>query len=276
LDESQKQWFSADGKDLRGSILKGDKRGAAIVTLVNHETGDTVAQSYYNGKKESEIPAVRDLLTKSKVLSQKVSMDALHLNPTTIDLIEKENGVYLIGLKDNQKEMLADMSHHNERYIPDYQKVTNEKDHGRLEKRHYKSFDIKDAYFDERWANSNLNTLISVNRMRTDTKTMVTSQETAFYMTNAKPTNQKEADELFLATRRHWAVEVANHIRDVSLREDALKTKEEKITKTAASLRTLVVKLICQDKPKNIVERFELFADDFQEMVKWLKSVRFL
>lgn len=276
LDEHQKQWFAADGKDLRGSILKGDKRGTAIVTLVKHETGDTVAQSYYNGKKESEIPEVRDLLSENKVLGQKISMDALHLNPTTLNLIEQANGVYLVGLKDNQEEMLEDMSHHVKRYEPDYQKVTIEKEHGRVEKRHYKSFDLKDAYFDQRWENSNLSTLISVNRMRTDTKTMVTSQEIAFYMTNAKPSNQKEADELFLATRKHWTVEVTNHIRDVSLKEDALKTKNDMVTKTAASMRTLVLNLLHQDKPKNIVERLELFADDFQQLIVWLKKVRFL
>lgn len=276
LTEHQKQWFSIDGKELRGSILDGDKRGEAIVTLVAHETGDTFAHSFYNGKKESEIPEVRDLLSKSKVLGQKISMDALHLNPTTLNLIQQENGVYMVGLKNNQAELLSEMSHYAKRYNPVYQGVTTEKGHGRVEKRTYSAFNVADEYYDERWADCQLNTLVTVNRLSTNTKSMADTQETAFYLTNALPSNQKEADELFGAIRKHWTVEVANHIRDVTFKEDSMKTKNDKISKTSASLRTLVLKVINQDKPKNIVEKMELFADDFQEMIKWLKSIRFL
>ncbi len=31
LSEQEKQWFAADGKELRGSIAKGEKRGEAVV-----------------------------------------------------------------------------------------------------------------------------------------------------------------------------------------------------------------------------------------------------
>lgn len=37
LDKEEKQWFAGDGKELRGSIEKGSKRGEALVQLVRHQ-----------------------------------------------------------------------------------------------------------------------------------------------------------------------------------------------------------------------------------------------
>lgn len=62
LSEEEKKWFSGDGKELRGSIEKGDKRGEAVVQIVAHETGQVLSETFYNGKKESEKPAIRDLI----------------------------------------------------------------------------------------------------------------------------------------------------------------------------------------------------------------------
>ena len=51
LSPSEKQWFSGDGKELRGSIGSGKKRGQVVVQVVSHQSGETVAQDYYNGNK---------------------------------------------------------------------------------------------------------------------------------------------------------------------------------------------------------------------------------
>ncbi len=65
LSEAEKSWFAGDGKELRGSIEKGDKRGEVIVHLVRHGDGEVLGQSFYNGKKESEKRCLRDLLESS-------------------------------------------------------------------------------------------------------------------------------------------------------------------------------------------------------------------
>ena len=226
LCEGQKKWFSVDGKELRGSIQKGDKRGEAIVELVFHDNGQIKGQAFYSGKKESEQPAVRDLLKGYGVLDQKISADALHFNPATLNLIHKSGGTYLIGLKDNQAEMLGEMQGVSRRISIGYQQVTTEKGHGRIEKRSYRGIDVRGEYFDPRWGKSGLATLIKIERSRTDTKTLQVSEETAWYMSNQIPENQKQAEELFTAVRKHWSVETTNHVRDVSLKEDRLRTKK--------------------------------------------------
>ena len=92
------------------SILPGHKRtvrraGQACVSALAHQTGQTAGQTYYDGSKESERPAVRKLLAESGLYSQKVTLDALHLVPKTLSAIHGAQGVYLIGLKSNQAHL---------------------------------------------------------------------------------------------------------------------------------------------------------------------------
>jgi len=78
LTEAEKQWFALDGKELRGSIQSGDKRGEAVVHTIKHQTGEALSQEYYSGYKQSEVTIVRRLLGQNRSSAQKVSLDALH------------------------------------------------------------------------------------------------------------------------------------------------------------------------------------------------------
>lgn len=226
LTKEEKNWFSADGKELRGSIEKGCKRGEAIVEVVEQETGCIVAQGFYNGRKESEKPAIESILTEKGLLNQKVSFDALHFTPSLLEAIEAKKGVYLVGLKDNQKELSQDMAHVPTymKSIYDYQSV--DKGHGRIDQRQYELFDVRHEYMDERWRKSNLSCLVKVSRQRTYLKSGIIESEIAFYMSNELPKNQIMAQDICRATRKHWSVETTNHLRDVTLKEDKFRTKK--------------------------------------------------
>src|SRR5215204_2191453 len=101
LSEKERRWFAVDGKELRGSIEAGARRGEAMVQAVAHENRQTTAQNYYCGKKESEVGAVRELIEKGELMSQKISFDALHCKPETLFKIARAKGKYLVGLKAN-------------------------------------------------------------------------------------------------------------------------------------------------------------------------------
>ncbi len=101
LKEEEKRWFAGDGKELRGSIEKGDKRGQAIVQLVRHGDREVLGQSFYNGKKESEKPCLRELIKDTGAANQKITTDALHFNPEMPSLIAQAGGFFIIGLKNN-------------------------------------------------------------------------------------------------------------------------------------------------------------------------------
>ena len=78
LDADQKRWFALDGKELRGSIEPGQKRGEVCVSALVHDSQEIAGQLYYSGTKESECPTVRQLLNEAGLYDQKITLDALH------------------------------------------------------------------------------------------------------------------------------------------------------------------------------------------------------
>ena len=141
LDDNQKQWFAVDGKELRGSIQAGDTRGEVCVTALAHQNQQVVAQTFYNGSKESERPAVSHLLEQASLWGQKITLDALHLRPLTLLSIHAASGVYVVGLKANQAHLYRHCICRCLFNSADYEQVdvaTNH--HGRLEQRTYRCF----------------------------------------------------------------------------------------------------------------------------------------
>lgn len=276
LTDNEKRWFASDGKELRGSILKGDTRGEAVVQVVEHQNRKVRAEGFYNGMKESERSCVSSLL-KAELGSQKITLDALHLIPETVKQIEQQKGFFVIGIKENQKELLEEVQS-----ITSIQKPTiikndePEKRHGRIDTRIYTGFALNNAYFDKRWDTANFQTIIKVERNSYHCKKKTESSEISYYISNQKIKPFNTDFELFDAIRGHWNVETNNYIRDVVLREDQLKTKEPLIARNIASCRTIMLNLLYQLKPKNMKAKLEEFADDLKILLQWLTEINFL
>ncbi len=181
----------------------------------------------------------------------------------------------MIGLKENQKELLADMKRVSQSLKTTCSFSELGKGHGRIEKRKYDTYSIGNQYFDERWEEANFQTLIKVNRDIYDCKKKTGYNETAFYMSNQAVKNTADF-ELAQAIRGHWNVETNNHIRDVTFQEDKQRTLKIGVTKILSLCRTIVINLLSKIKPKNMVAQLELFSDDFITLINWLKEVKFL
>jgi len=275
LRKEEKQWFAADGKELRGSISKGEKRGEAVVQFVSHSSRQVNGQTFYNGCKESERPCIQQLLQTRGLCTQKITLDALHLIPETIRQIAGGQGIYVAGLKDNQPLLYEDMTSLCKTLQPVSELKEVQKGHGRIEKRTYKGYSIAGEYFDQRWEGADFRTLIEIERIRLQAKTGVQSKEVAYYLSNA-PIKDSKDEELFKAVRGHWNVETNNHLRDVTLKEDQLKTKEPVISRVMACCRTVVLNMLNQRKLKNIKAKLEAFADNFDLLMQWMTLMNFL
>lgn len=222
LNEKERKWLAIDGKELRGSIESGAKRGEVLVQAVAHENGRTIAQSYYCGKKESEVPTVRSLLDKNELLTQKISFDALHGKPKTLEIIVKSKGKYLVGLKENQEQLLGKVITTTERQGVFFKISGNEKGDGRIESRDYEFYDILEMEKADRWLPCQMRTAVKVIRRRDELKSGKKSVETSYYLTN----EVGNYEELSKAIRQHWQVETNNHLRDVTLKEDRMRSKK--------------------------------------------------
>lgn len=227
LNAAQRKWFAIDGKELRGSIETGNKRGEAIVQAVAHQDLQVAAQVYYAGEKESEVPAVRKLLEESELAHQKISFDALHCKPQTLAIITRASGKYVVGVKENQKELKKQIAWamENQSYVMKIK--TQEKGHGRIETRIYQFYDVLEMEKNERWKECQIKTAMLVKRERIELKTNKTSVEESLYVTN----EVGKYEELAEAVRGHWQVETNNQIRDVSLKEDKMRSKKRSYSK---------------------------------------------
>ncbi len=258
LSEEAKRWFTFDGKELRGSILTGHKRGEACVSALAHDSGQIVGQAYYNGDKESERPAVLQLLTDRGLCSQKITLDALHLTPKATKAIHEAEGVYLISLKSNQAHLYRYCICNSLTRKASYERTDEQqRGHGRLDQRTYACYNLDTDALAARWRKAGMGVCIEVSRVRKSLNGSHISQETCYYVSNARPDSQAEADELFDAIRRHWLVEVTHHYRDVTLAEDSLRTKTQAVSRLISSLRTLTVNLLKRIKPKNMAAQID-------------------
>lgn len=261
--------FSLDGKELRGSIQKGHNRGEVVVSAVSHHDGQVVAQTYYCGTKESERPAIADLIEKQKLASHKLSLDALHMIPSTLTLIGNAGGQYVVGLKANQPYLYQLCTVTDLFNVADYERVDKKvKHHGRIEQRTYRCFKLPESALDKRWQSTGLCTLICVLRSRE--KSGLVSEEMSYYVSNQQPDSQLEADELFNAIRSHWSIEVMHHKRDVTLAEDDLQTVKVDVSRLLGSLRTLVINLLEGMNIRNMAAQIDTFADKFPILIQFL------
>lgn len=222
LNERERAWFAVDGKELRGSIESGEKRGLAVVQAVAQADCQTVAQNYYSGVKESEVPVVRKLLETSGLAAHKISLDALHCKPLTLELICQAKGKYLVGLKENQKQLQKQVCQATQQFAVLHKTATTEKGHGRIEFREYEFYDLLEMTKDDRWNNLQIRTGVKVRRETDYLKSGKSRIDDSYYLTN-ETGNYEEIAE---AIRKHWQVETNNHLRDVSLREDKMRSKK--------------------------------------------------
>lgn len=271
LSAEQKKWFAVDGKELRGSIDADDKRGEACVSALAHESEQVVGQAYYNGTKESERPTTRDLLAEKELNSQCLTLDALHLNPLTVNAIHKAGGVYVIGVKQNQPHLYRYCICRALGKSADYVRIDKpQRGHGRCEERHYTCFNMGSVPLDARWQDAGLKTLLCVRRTRQALNGSGATTTVSYFLSNTQPVDEVEAGALFDAIRHHWHIESMHHVRDVTLAEDNLRTGVSAVSRFMSSLRTLVINLLRRLRPKNMVAQLDGYADNFNSLIQFL------
>lgn len=272
LKAAEKKWFALDGKELRGSIAPGATRGTALVQAVSHAEQQVVAQEYYAGEKESEVPLVRQLLQEGGLGAQKVSLEAWHCTPATLALVTPPGGQYLVGVKDNQKQLKKQICRVVAEQSCVWALTTTEKGHGRIETRNYQFYDVVAMPTDERWQPCHLKTVVQVRRTREALQSGSRSVAESYYVSNAVGCYE----ELAGAIRGHWQVETNNHVRDVTLREDRLRSHNRKLQQTLGSLRTLTGVLLGKTLCGNKRAQREEFGANFGYLIVTLKAFNFL
>lgn len=277
LPEGFTDWLSGDGKELRGSIAKGQQRGEVLVSIVAQSSEAVVIQTYYNGTKESERPAVVNLLIDNELLKRKVVLDALHLVPALLDAVHHQRGTYLVGLKANQHLLHRLCLIQTLLHKPVFERVDAPvRAHGRIEDRTYGCYSLAGLAKAKRWAKSGLTTVVVVRRVRRTLAGVETGQTVSYFVTNGSVRSQSEADGFYDAVRGHWRIETMHYRRDVVFSEDDLLSKFSQLQRTLSTLRTMTLSLLHSLKPKNMAAQLDDFSDHVQELIDFLRLKRVL
>ena len=92
--------------------------------------------------------------------------------------------------------------------------------------------------------------LIYVEREWVMIDTREYSEGQYYYLSNQESDCREQ--ELFTAIRQHWQVEVNNHIRDVTLKEDNAKTKNKNLGQIYRLIRKETLNIIKEIAPGNV------------------------
>ena len=274
-DYSSEDWISIDGKELKGSIekLNPDERctrGEVLLNVIRHKDSRMVVQDFYRGDKNSERDSVIKLLKDKGLSNGSITLDALHCIAGTTNMINKNGGRYIVQLKKNQKNLVKQMEAIEEEEMSNFKVDQIDLSHGRLTRRSYSFYKIKNLEYAQRWKGSGFESMIKVGREMYHQKSKKIQTEKAFYLSNVEVESQGKANELAQGVRGHWSVEADHYLRDVTFGEDQIRTPKGNVSRILASIRTWAIQLLRMTKVKNIKAQMQLFADCPNQLYKYL------
>lgn len=107
-----KDFVGIDGKSIRGTVKNGQNNLQSFISLVSAfavKASQVLAVKNINTKKESEIPAVCEIIELLDLEGVTYTMDALHAQTKTLNAIVKNGNHYIVGIKGNQPGLLKNM-----------------------------------------------------------------------------------------------------------------------------------------------------------------------
>lgn len=211
-----------DGKTICSTAnMKAYNKPLHIVTAFLADESLCIAQKAVDDK-SNEIPAVRELIEIMNVKDHVITMDAMHCQKETAELIINNGGDYVLQVKANQKNFYEDIkAMFDDKFMDIKDKDENyetfmvlEQGHGRIERR--TCYVLKDtAYFTDyidSW--KGLKKIFAVKReIETDGKK---TKEISCYISS----KNVSAEQLLTYTRKHWQIESFHWLLDMDLGED--------------------------------------------------------
>lgn len=241
--------IAIDGKTARGSASKTKgQRPLHIVSAWAVDAGLTLGQVAVD-EKSNEITAVPELLELLNLKGAVVTLDAMGMQKKNVEKIREKQAHYVIGLKDNQPTLAADMQQ-----LADQGCETNfaglttdvcsttEKAHGGTEQRNVRVIEIpEDSPHRKMWKDLRTLAIVITCMIRNGAETY----ETRLYLSSLRP----DARLISRAIRSHWGIENSLHwTMDVTFHEDHHRLLDRNGVQNLSAIRRHAVTILRQDK----------------------------
>ena len=216
-------FFSVDGKSIKCTSSGGEQAGhdfASLVSVYSQAAGVIRLALMFN-QKVSEIGVAKRLVTQLTTAPELAasmpigfSLDALHTQVSTLELIAQQGGHYLIGLKTNQPKLhrlAQQLVQHTQALSVD---SVVDRTHGRQVRRTVAVYALPKS-LPKRWQHCAITAIVWVKRegLRQGSP----YEESHFYLSNVR----ESAQTFNLLVQNHWQIENGLHwVKDVTLNED--------------------------------------------------------
>ncbi|MGB7961726.1 MAG: ISAs1 family transposase [Propionicimonas sp.] len=229
----QRRVIAVDGKTVRGA-RSGDQSAPHLVAAFDHRFGAVLGQLAVAAK-SNEIPAVRTLLATFDLAGVVVTVDAMHTQTDTAQLVVDAGGDYVFTVKGNQPKLHAACKALPWRDVPAHSTTT--RGHGRKVTRTIKVVTAP------AWIEFHGAAQVAQVR-RTVTRAGKRTVEVVYVITSA---TVRDAPPATLAAwvQEHWGIENRLHwVRDVSFDEDRSQVRTGASPQVMATLRNLAISLL--------------------------------
>ena len=239
--------INIDGKAVRNATDKINGGNTPyIVSAFIDEIGLSIGQVKVDDK-SNEITAIPELLDLLDIEGAIITIDAIGTQEGITKKILSKGGHYVLKVKKNQKELLRNIKryfnsqnnlkgHEEIRY-----KITNEKDHGRIEIReYYISNNVSNIKDKEKWKTVSSIAYVRVHRIIGNEETITDNYYIVDY--------DISLDRFEEVTRSHWNIECGLHWRlDVILDEDRSRNRIGNSINNLSAVRKIVFNLTSLD-----------------------------
>jgi predicted transposase YbfD/YdcC len=240
--------IALDGKTLRGVLADDHTRGLHLLAAYLPDEGLVLMQVEVVGH-TNEIPVAPKVLNALDLQGKVVSGDALLAQRALSQMIVEAGGDYLWTVKDNQPQLRQDIEQlfapelclpGTSPVITDLRRTASvDKSHGRLDTRTLTACSLLTESSD--WPY--LQQVFQVERRSLNLRTGELRTETGVGVTSLTAAEADPA-QLLRLNRGHWGIENGLHYRrDVTLQEDAGRTKFVPFGHVLATLNNLVIGL---------------------------------
>ena len=251
VEREKRAVIAIDGKTIRGSKNETHKAYHVVSAFVA-ENQITLGEITVT-EKSNEITAVPELLDLIDVEGAIVTADAMSCQKKIVQKLSEKQADYVLGLKENQRNLYEDVRLFFESCDNVYEsKTTIAKDHGRIEKRHYRLLtDISWLCQKDEWEN-----ICAVGAVTS----MIEEKERTSTFTRYFITSLQDVDTFAYAVRKHWAIK--NHLHwclDVIFREDNSRARKDFSPLNMNILRKISLSLVNQAKQGRLSKKKMMF-----------------
>ena len=174
----------------------------------------------------------------------------------------------MMQVKGNQPTLLATIVAHTEQNLPDAQCITEEKGHGRVEKRHVMLYALPKSVRKHLQEWTGIRQFVKIHR--SGLRNNRPFQENAYFITSTK---SKKVKQIAIGIRGHWGIENSLHwVKDVIMNEDINKIKGQNAPENQSILKNIVINIYRANGHKSVKYATIAFANLINELFEFIKK----